>query len=689
MPEYKTTFNYLLTHKVIPHFFFTNLEFFYENIITNPDNMQLFMQNCMNAALDITGKNPDIEPGEPVESFSMRIFGEIAAESVISVLIPNCKRECDSIIVVFPCMREHARYFTCELSSNPLDGEKFFIMGEWEQEGDDYKHINYGRVDASTTDSFPNSVIGLLFGDEDHEFYDGSSDDDEDEDAEKDPYDETIQIAGTAWAYYEHGLFEEALYLYNRVMEDIDNSAEFFHCRSLVHKAMGNLNAADYDLFRAKLIDMIDIANGEEVTGETEKELGLEQRKPLFYVEGFYDILQNKEGDLLFCIRTREGEERMAELLYSGGKNALLRRRIDQYILLDEVHPDVKETLSKIDEILVAEFDPGDVEEPKYNVESGIIKEYTVPVRHFHENVNLDSIDEIREDGYPLFLFLGTLARENYDKQITEVIPKEELPNLAGILAREEEYGLLEKYVKGGLPLNERLGWWFKNWEPTPLFYITGYKIIPAMKDTEIMLHYLTERGADPNLTSIEGDTPLGNQCLAKGTVNIMKALLDCGADPNTDTAIDEVTYKPLTLQLCPSEYDQEKHTFTPLTALEADKAALLIEAGADVNAEMRMGMTSLALVLTFSAGAERAKLVSLLINKGADIDAAVQDMQNFADEGYPEYSYALYELFAGFPNQKEPMPEVLSKWRNKETADKYLKQSAEEGYNPAKNPPA
>lgn len=51
-----------------------------------------------------------------------------------------------------------------------------------------------------------------------------------------------------------------------------------------------------------------------------EKQIGPEQ-------EGFYDILQNGAGDLLISIRARAGEPDNPQIVYDGGKHALLYRQ--------------------------------------------------------------------------------------------------------------------------------------------------------------------------------------------------------------------------------------------------------------------------------------------------------------------------------------------------------------------------
>ena len=169
MAEYKTTFNYLLSHKVMPDMIFRDLELFYNTILASPDNMQIFMKNCVKIASDIADQYPEIEPAlikgfDTIEGFSMRPFGDNVERGVISILIPKCEEVCDCLAVAVPFIQEKARYFTCELSSNPVSGEYFYILGEWTPEGDGYKHSNYGKFDASTIEGFPNKVIEVISG---------------------------------------------------------------------------------------------------------------------------------------------------------------------------------------------------------------------------------------------------------------------------------------------------------------------------------------------------------------------------------------------------------------------------------------------------------------------------------------------------------------------------------------------
>ncbi|MDR0454158.1 MAG: hypothetical protein LBH05_05045 [Deferribacteraceae bacterium] len=678
--EYKITFNRLLSHKVIPHMFFSLMDDIYEDIVAGTQKTQIFMQNSMQAAIDLAKKYPEIEPAFPVEYFKINMVGDSMETGVIVVNIPNCKNIADCFQIAFPRKREQARYFTCELTTSHLTGKPFFIMGEWKPDEKSYSHHNYGQIDLDEK-SFAARVIKMVYNVDAEELLDA-------QDEEHGHYEKVNAFAVAGAICYDNGRLENALEYFNRIMEIEDGEALYFHYRSGIHRAMGNECAADYDLFRAKLIDMIYTT---ENTGEKEDELGMERRKPLIETEEQCDISRrNMTGKLTFRIKKREGEVRLPELFFAGGENALLRLRLDQYLLLNKIHEDVRKVLDKTDEVTVTEYDSYSKET---DADNEIIREYTVPVRHISYTGCLDSTDDIRKCGYPLFASLASLVRANGDRPIREIIAKDDLPNLAAVLAAEEDYPLLNIYIAQGLPLNERLGWWFRDWQPAPLFYITTYELLSCMKEPAKMLRWLTEHGADPNLASIEGDTPLGNQCMTRGTAKIMKTLLDIGADPNLNTILDGIVYKPLLLQLIPEEYDTESHAFLPLTAVALEKAKLLINAGANVNAVVKFEaseVTPLGLAITYSAGTARAEIVTLLINKGADLREALDCMENHANMessgecDWPEYCFALYEFYTGFPDLKIPTP-YMTAWKNHEKAQRYLKLSANSGYGPAK----
>ena len=209
---YKTTFNYLLTHRVIPHFFFTNLDLFYKDIIVNPDKLQLFMQKCMDTTIDLQKDNPDIEPAFEAGNFRMKIYGDDIQRSIISVFIPNCRELLDCSIIAFPCAREYARYFTCELSVDIATNEKFKIMGEWAPNQDDFTHYNYGMIDKNKKDSFHFGVINLIYGNKKPELKPADN-------KEIDEYDKADILENVGWSFFKNGKIKEALDCFKVILE--------------------------------------------------------------------------------------------------------------------------------------------------------------------------------------------------------------------------------------------------------------------------------------------------------------------------------------------------------------------------------------------------------------------------------------------------------------------------------------
>jgi len=529
-----------------------------------------------------------------------------------------------------------------------------------------------------------------------------------------------------AYVYYKKGDYDSALSDINRAIELNGDNEDAFRLRSKIFRALGNSEMEAWNMFRARHIETFDEMT-QNTSGKTKlyrkinddldyyalEEKDGKEDKPLILIEEFWDVLQNSAGDIMFCIQTRGGEPVQPEIMYSGGANALYRRRPDQFILLDEVHPDVREALCNAQEVLVAEFNSPDESEPPqkiadlesgaafYSVENkgGILREYMTKIRPVFET--LDSVKSIVEDGYPLFTSLRARVYANADRPIMEVIGKEDYANLIAVLAREEDfdqlgrffaecpvkvenYERLADYMKAH-PVNQWVSYLFRAWKPTPLFYVTTKNVISLLKEPVKILRYLTRNGADPDKESGEGDTPLGNQCYSTGNIEVMRNLLEAGANSELTTVIfDEVPIKPLLLALMPPDSDPQTHTFTPLSADDVERAKLLIANGADVNTvwEWQSGITPLSLAITYARGEQQRELVNLLRNCGANVDTALKGLENCACEQRPEYYYALYEFYAGFPNQTEPMPGMTT-WLDYETARYYLELAAKAGYRP------
>jgi|GEM_PF-2627654 len=157
---------------------------------------------------------------------------------------------------------------------------------------------------------------------------------------------------------------------------------------------------------------------------------------------------------------------------------------------------------------------------------------------------------------YQDFIKLRKRIYSKKDKPIRDVISREDWIVLACVLAREEDYEQLERYVSEGLSVNDVSPFYFRNYKPTPIYYITTHKIWLSMKEPVKMLRWLISHGGDINKAAGDKSTPLGNHCSVNGNYNIMKALLENGADPNLESYEENQSYKPLAIVEFFAEYE-------------------------------------------------------------------------------------------------------------------------------------
>jgi len=104
-------------------------------------------------------------------------------------------------------------------------------------------------------------------------------------------------------------------------------------------------------------------------------------------VAGYYDILENEDGELLFtikCLDSPMSDGHAPVLYYDGGPHAIFVKNDDVTLICDFVHPGVRGSLGKVDEVLFAELKDGDITE-----------EYMVDVRH------VPGIEEIANEHVP------------------------------------------------------------------------------------------------------------------------------------------------------------------------------------------------------------------------------------------------------------------------------------------------
>jgi ankyrin repeat protein len=113
----------------------------------------------------------------------------------------------------------------------------------------------------------------------------------------------------------------------------------------------------------------------------------------------------------------------------------------------------------------------------------------------------------------------------------------------------------------------------------------------------------LVEQGADPNLVSEHGHTPLHNACISKSAATV-RALLELGADPNK-----RYTFRS------PIDGRVEASRTALMYATSTEVAEALLAAGADPNAADAAGETP----LTLAAWRGHPDVVAALLSAGAD----------------------------------------------------------------------
>lgn len=77
--------------------------------------------------------------------------------------------------------------------------------------------------------------------------------------------------------------------------------------------------------------------------------------KQMIEHENKFSILKNAAGELMILMRARMDNASKPELLYDGGKYAMLYRTENNTIVLDCIHTEVRDLLAQSDTILVVE----------------------------------------------------------------------------------------------------------------------------------------------------------------------------------------------------------------------------------------------------------------------------------------------------------------------------------------------
>ncbi len=167
-PKYETTFNYLLTHRVIPQLMFSDLKLFYEKILTSPDTMRQFMQKAVAHATALETGQLRYEPPYPIEDFKMGIYGkegsdESSEDNIIVIAFARFWEACDCVAIAFPVSR--VGYYTCEVAVDPVNSDVSYMLGGWEPSGSSFRHNNYGEMPMPLDPQvFIDRVIGIAYG---------------------------------------------------------------------------------------------------------------------------------------------------------------------------------------------------------------------------------------------------------------------------------------------------------------------------------------------------------------------------------------------------------------------------------------------------------------------------------------------------------------------------------------------
>ncbi|MGN1063005.1 MAG: hypothetical protein ACI4QM_01600 [Alphaproteobacteria bacterium] len=93
-----------------------------------------------------------------------------------------------------------------------------------------------------------------------------------------------------------------------------------------------------------------------------------------------YNILKNVSGDLLILIRARMDDAVKPQIVYDGGEHALLYRNQNNTVVLEYVHPEVRQDLKNITSVLIVEAQGGSIIR-EYHTKVKSIKKVPLPDR--------------------------------------------------------------------------------------------------------------------------------------------------------------------------------------------------------------------------------------------------------------------------------------------------------------------
>ena len=229
---------------------------------------------------------------------------------------------------------------------------------------------------------------------------------------------------------------------------------------------------------------------------------------------------------------------------------------------------------------------------------------------------------EVKNENFPMpslvpYYFHISNLKNFPQKTIKDVVGIEEMNNIAAALAAFEEYELLERYIAEGNSLNVQCDAYFVDWQPTPFYSVTTWKVFDNLNDAEKLLRFLVKNGADPDMSSGDNSTALWNATNPGVPIEKLKLLIELGCDVNKKSVDGEFLWTPLINCLRQTSDENDETIALPPDEITLEKAKFLIENGADVN-ETVGGLTPLMFAIC-NCDHKDLDFIKFLLENGAD----------------------------------------------------------------------
>ncbi|MEA4919174.1 MAG: ankyrin repeat domain-containing protein [Proteiniphilum sp.] len=278
---------------------------------------------------------------------------------------------------------------------------------------------------------------------------------------------------------------------------------------------------------------------------------------------------------------------------------------------------------------------------------------------------------EVKNENFPIpglvpYYFHINNLKKFPQKTIKDVIGIDEMNNIAAALAAFEEYELLERYIAEGNSLNVQCDAYFVDWQPTPFYYVTTWKVFDNLNDAEKILRFLVKNGADPDMSSGENSTALWNATHSGVPIEKLKLLIELGCDVNKKSADGEFLWTPLINCLRQTSDENDETIALPPDEITLEKAKFLIENGADINDRVS-GLTPLMFAIC-NCDHKDLDFIKFLLENGANPNV-IDDFSYTLTPLLLTHDYDWFEagqLFLLYGAETETMQKLLEKRANR-----------------------